>query len=309
MKIPENFKQKYNLIGDSYAPADVDAALSEVLAISAKLLKENSNLKAEVASLREELDGGRTEPTAVDLSGVADLILSLEHRLDDIKSTVNDTLCVANDAVIAARRAEEGSLEARSVSERAASAAEAARVAAENTRDIAEATRAAAENTRDAAEATRATAESTRDFAEATFYITRAVDDAVTALDAKLDGLNVADDDTPPPSIEELNTIAEEFADTDEVVDHDIEFDFHLAEVLAEVSADELNDEDGETDDDAGFVSFLLEDDVVDLHDLNITPAGQTNDEDEDEIAESFLIDEIDDSFGDDDGLDDENFN
>ena len=33
------------------------------------------------------------------------------------------------------------------------------------------------------------------------------------------------------------------------------------------------------------------------------------SDEDEDEIAESFLIDEIDDSFGDDDGLDDENFN
>ena len=54
MKIPENFKQKYQLKGESYPSANADAALSELFAVSGRLYKENADLKAEVAALREE---------------------------------------------------------------------------------------------------------------------------------------------------------------------------------------------------------------------------------------------------------------
>ena len=55
MKIPENFKQKYSLSGESYPSKNVDAALSELFAVSGRLYKENADLKAEIAALEEKL--------------------------------------------------------------------------------------------------------------------------------------------------------------------------------------------------------------------------------------------------------------
>ena len=124
MKIPENFKLKYHLTGDSYSPANVDAALSELFVVSSRLYKENADLKAELAHLQETRETPAQEQAGVDLSSIEAMIICLEQRLDDIKATVNDTLCIANDAVISAKRAEESALEAKKSADGAKIAAE-----------------------------------------------------------------------------------------------------------------------------------------------------------------------------------------
>lgn len=140
MKIPENFKQKYSLKGDSYPAANADAALSELFAVSGRLYKENADLKAEVARLREEAANAKsTSADAMDISGleqtVAGLELTigaLEQKLDAIRIAVNDTLCVANDAVISAKKAEDSAKEAKAAAEEGKDASEDALDAAES---------------------------------------------------------------------------------------------------------------------------------------------------------------------------------
>ena len=70
MKIPENFKQKYSLSGESYNPKNVDAALSELFAVSGRLYKENADLKAELTALREQVKNAPAAAAEVDLSGL-----------------------------------------------------------------------------------------------------------------------------------------------------------------------------------------------------------------------------------------------
>ena len=118
MKIPENFKQKYQLKGESYPSANADAALSELFAVSGRLYKENADLKAEIARLREEAKNAAPAPAAeVDLSGVEALIASLAEQIASIRTTVNDTLCVVNDAAISAKKAEDSAKEAKTAAE------------------------------------------------------------------------------------------------------------------------------------------------------------------------------------------------
>lgn len=109
MKIPDNFKQKYSLKGDSYPAANADAALSELFAVSGRLYKENADLKAEVARLREEAERERPAATeqAVDLSGIEKLVSALSAQIEAVRTSVNDALCVANDAAISAKKAED----------------------------------------------------------------------------------------------------------------------------------------------------------------------------------------------------------
>ena len=125
MKIPENFKQKYKLKGESYPSANADAALSELFAVSGRLYKENADLKAEIAALREEVKNTPAPETAVsvDLSGIEALISSFSEQIASIRTTVNDTLCVVNDAAISAKKAEDSANEAKAASECASACA------------------------------------------------------------------------------------------------------------------------------------------------------------------------------------------
>jgi len=133
MKIPENFKQKYALKGDSYPSANADAALSELFSVSGRLYKENADLKAEVAALREASENAPAQIAEIDLSGLEHtvsglemMIHALEIKLDAVKTAINDTLCVVNDAAISAKKAEESAAEAKNASEYAADSAKAA---------------------------------------------------------------------------------------------------------------------------------------------------------------------------------------
>lgn len=175
MKIPENFKQKYSLTGESYSPKNVDAALSELFSVSGRLYKENSDLKAEIARLREEADASKTSD-ALDISGLELtvsglelMITALESKIDAIRTAVNDTLCVANDAAISAKKAEDSAAEAKL-------AADAAKTAAEESRD-------ASEDALDAAEAAVSAVKEVKDVAES-------VQVAVEAIGDKLDNVN-----------------------------------------------------------------------------------------------------------------------
>lgn len=113
MKIPDNFKKKYNLTGETYAPQNVEAALSELFSVSSRLYKENADLKAELASLREQVANPEPAPAqAVDLSGIENRLAELSAKLGAIHTSVNDTLCVANDAAISAKRAESAATDA-----------------------------------------------------------------------------------------------------------------------------------------------------------------------------------------------------
>jgi len=159
MKIPENFKQKYSLSGESYSPKNVDAALSELFVVSGRLYKENSDLKAEIAALREEAKNAPSAEASLDLSGLELtvsglelMITALEAKIDAIKTAVNDTLCVVNDAAISAKKAEESAAAAKT-------AAEQARDAAEDALDAAESAAGAVKEIKDTAEASKASSE------------------------------------------------------------------------------------------------------------------------------------------------------
>lgn len=134
MKIPDNFKQKYHLKGDQYPSANADAALSELFAVSGRLYKENADLKAEVAALREAAENAAPAavPAEVDLSGIEALISSLAEQIASIRTTVNDTLCVVNDAAISAKKAEDSAKEAKAAAVEAKDASEDALDAAES---------------------------------------------------------------------------------------------------------------------------------------------------------------------------------
>ena len=193
MKIPENFKQKYHLTGESYDPAKVDAALSELFAVSSRLYKENADLKAEVARLQETSEAPAGAQPTVDLSGVEAMIICLEQRLNDIKSTVNDTLCIANDAAISAKRAEEGALEAKKSAADACAAAQTAAASSEKASESALEASIVANDVLGAA---------------------KEIGAAVAALDSKLDGVTVAEAPKAydEASVEELIAIANEAA-------------------------------------------------------------------------------------------------
>ena len=193
MKIPENFKQKYHLTGESYDPANVDAALSELFAVSSRLYKENADLKAEIARLQEESEAPAGAQPTVDLSGVEAMIICLEQRLSDIKSTVNDTLCIANDAAISAKRAEEGALEAKKSAADACAAAQTAAASSEK----------ASESALEASIVANDVLGAAKDIGA-----------AVAALDSKLDGITVAEAPAAydEASVEEIIAIANEAA-------------------------------------------------------------------------------------------------
>lgn len=113
MKIPDNFKKKYNLTGTTYDPRNVEAALSELFSVSSRLYKENADLRAELASLREQT--ANTEPMPArssELSMIENRLAELSAKLGAIHTSVNDTLCVANDAVISAKKAETAAADA-----------------------------------------------------------------------------------------------------------------------------------------------------------------------------------------------------
>ncbi len=117
MKIPENFKKKYNLTGESYSPENVEAALSELFAVSSRLYKENADLKAELERLRAEAANAAPAPAPeVDLSGIESKLSELAAKLSSVHTAVNDVLCVANDAAISAKKAEDAAIEAKASS-------------------------------------------------------------------------------------------------------------------------------------------------------------------------------------------------
>lgn len=184
MKIPENFKQKYQLKGESYPSANADAALSELFAVSGRLYKENADLKAEVAALREAAENAAPASVSaeVDLSGVEALIASLSDQIASIKTAVNDTLCVVNDAAISAKKAEEAAAEAKTASEAAKNAAEDALGAAAQAAG-------AVKEIKETAEAAKAAGDSASENAKAAKDSAQTILDAIDALGDKIEGV------------------------------------------------------------------------------------------------------------------------
>ena len=270
MKFPEKFIQKYHLTGNSYSTANVDAALTELFTLLNKFNKENSSLKAEISRLQEECESRVPAQSSSATSDIEAMIIRLEQKLDVVKSTVNDTLYIVNDAVISAKRAEECAIEAKasadeavSMSEKACTAAEKACVASEN-----------------------AFAAS-----KAACYSASSIGENVITVGNEIIAKIAENNFSEPIAPIAIENIEEEQEDT--VSDQND--DALLVPVFKEesdndVDAEEDDEDDNQDLDDGGFFSFILEEDVVDPDQIEVIPVDNKEDadaaEDSDEASE-----------------------
>jgi seryl-tRNA synthetase len=98
MAIPQSFKEKYSLTGESYEKRNVDLALSDLFAASTRLFADNSelrrqidDLKAERNSLAAQLREAKAAPAPAPLSESSTTIRKLEEiclRLDALESKI-----------------------------------------------------------------------------------------------------------------------------------------------------------------------------------------------------------------------------